>query len=85
MACKVNSNALLPLLEHLIDDGESSLSDLLKTLYDEAMLLERERYLQAESTMSLNFLLCHEIFYFDFFRHNKALATRKSLIEFYPC
>ena len=43
MACKVDSTALLPILELLIQDGESNLSDILRQLYNQAMLLERER------------------------------------------
>ena len=49
MTCDVDSKAILPLLEQLISGGEASLSDILKNLYNQAMLLERERHLQAES------------------------------------
>ena len=48
MACKVDSTALLPILELLIQDGESNLSDILGQPYNQAMLLERERHLKAK-------------------------------------
>jgi putative transposase len=48
MACRVNSSELNTAVEMILNEGVEGLSKAFEVLYNEAMKIERSRYLQAE-------------------------------------